>query len=188
MSRAEIIIAGFGGQGILYLGQVLAQAACNVGRKVSWLPSYGPEMRGGTANCMVVISDREIYSPMVLTPDVLLTMNKPSLVRFENTVKPTGLVILNKDMIDVQVSRNDINQLWVQTDTIAKEFGNPKISNMVALGCLVGATGIIELDEVINALESSFPSNKLELVAENKEALRRGYTCAGNGGTIYGKY
>jgi len=178
MSRAEIIIAGFGGQGILYLGQVLAQAACNVGRKVSWLPSYGPEMRGGTANCMVVISDREIYSPVITAPDVLLTMNKPSLAKFESAVKPGGLVILNKDMIDVQVGRNDVTQLWVPADTIAKEIGNTKTSNMVALGCLVGAAGVIELDEVINALESSFPSNKRALAADNKEALRRGFACA----------
>ena len=187
MTSIEIIIAGFGGQGILFLGLMLAQAASNIGKKVCWLPSYGPEMRGGTANCMVVISVREIYSPMVLTPDVLLTMNKPSLVKFESAVKPEGLIILNKDMIDVKVNRNDVNQLWVPADTIAMEFGNPKISNMVALGCLVGATHIIELDEVINALESSFPSNKRELIAENKEALRRGYTCAGNGGIIHGK-
>ena len=180
MAPVEITIAGFGGQGILFLGQTLAQAACNVGKKVTWLPSYGPEMRGGTANCMVVISDREIYSPMILTPDVLLTMNKPSLVKFESAVKPGGLIILNQDMIDKQVGRDDVKQVWVPADTIAEEIGNPKISNMVALGCLAGAIGIIELDEIINALESSFPSDKRELAMNNKEALRRGFARARN--------
>jgi len=177
MTSVEIVIAGFGGQGILFLGQMLAQAAGNVGKKVSWLPSYGPEMRGGTAHCMVVISDREIYSPMVFTPDILLTMNKPSLVRFESKVKPNGLILLNKDMIDVQVSRNDVKQLWVPADTIAGELGNPKISNMVALGSLLGATGIVELDGVITAIENSFPSNKRDLAADNMEALKKGFVC-----------
>ena len=187
MASFEVTIAGFGGQGILFLGQALAQAAANVGRKVSWLPSYGPEMRGGTANCMVVVSDREIYSPMISNPDALLTMNKPSLARFESAVKPGGLIVLNQDMVDEQVGRDDVNQVWVPADTIAKEIGNPKTGNMVVLGCLLGATDILKLDDVIDALESCFPSDKRELAEDNKEALRRGFDWQRRGGTTRGK-
>lgn len=175
MASCKITISGFGGQGILFLGQMLCYAASDIGRKVSWLPSYGPEMRGGTANCMVEISDTEIYSPLILNPDVLLAMNKPSLVRFEKAVKPGGVIILNKDMIDIKVNREDVKQVWISANKIAENLGNTKVSNMVALGALIGVTGIIELDDVLKAIEKKLPANKREALQVNKEALSLGY-------------
>lgn len=175
MSTKEIIIAGFGGQGILYMGQMLSYAANELGKQVSWLPSYGPEMRGGTANCMVCISDEDVNSPLVLEPDVLVAMNKPSLVRFEKAVKPVGTLVLNRDLIDIEPTRNDLRVRWVSADAIAAELGNPKIANMAALGTLIGALDIITLDQAVETVRNNTPASKAKTLAVNLEALRRGY-------------
>ncbi len=175
MSTMEMIIAGFGGQGILYMGQMLSHAANDLGKNVSWLPSYGPEMRGGTANCMVCISDEDVNSPLVLEPDVLVAMNKPSLVRFEKTVKPGGTLVLNRDLIDIEPARSDLRIYWVPADTIASELGNLKIANMAALGTLIGTLDIITLEQAVQTVSNNTPANKKNTLSVNLEALRRGY-------------
>ena len=176
MRSYEMIMSGFGGQGILFMGQMLAYAACDADKTVSWLPSYGPEMRGGTCNCMTIIGDSEIYSPLVWHPDLLVAMNKPSLVRFEETVKSGGIIILNQDLVDIPVTRSDVRQVWVPADTIAEELGNSKISNMAALGTLIGATGLLPLTYVESVVERKMKnSGKAAAVPVNLEAMRRGY-------------
>lgn len=175
MSTTEMIIAGFGGQGILFMGQMLSHAANDLEKKVSWLPSYGPEMRGGTANCMVCVSDEDVNSPLVLEPDVLVAMNKPSLVRFEKAVKPGGTLVLNRDLIDIEPTRSDLRVYWVAADTIAAELGNPKIANMAALGTLIGTLDIITLDQAIETVRANTPAAKADTLGINLEALRRGY-------------
>lgn len=175
MTSYEMIMSGFGGQGILFMGQMLSYAACDAGKKVSWLPSYGPEMRGGTCNCMTIIGDEEIFSPLVWHPDLLVAMNKPSVVRFENVVKTNGVIILNSDMVDIPVTRTDVRQIWVPADSIAAELKNSKISNIAALGALIGATSLLTLDQVIAAIEKKLPASKKAALGVNIEALKRGY-------------
>lgn len=175
MSSYEMIMSGFGGQGILFMGQMLSYAACDAGKKVSWLPSYGPEMRGGTCNCMTIVGDGEIYSPLVWNPDLLVAMNKPSLVRFEQAVKPGGIIILNQDLVDIQVTRTDVLQVWIPADQIAADLGNSRISNVAALGAMIGATGLLTLDEVTAAIEKKLPASKKAALPVNIEALKRGY-------------
>ena len=181
MATTEMIIAGFGGQGILYMGQMLSHAANDLGKKVSWLPSYGPEMRGGTANCMVCVSDEEVNSPLVLEPDVLVAMNKPSLVRFEKSLKPGGALILNRDLIDIEPTRSDLAVHWVSADTIAAELGNPKIANMAALGTLIGTLDIITLEQAVRTVTENTPASKMGTLSVNLEALRRGYEISSAG-------
>lgn len=175
MKSCEIIIAGFGGQGILFMGQMLSYAANDLGLNVCWLPSYGPEMRGGTANCMVTYSDTEIYSPMVLKADVVVAMNKPSMVRFEKLLKPGGLLLLNTDMIDIEPTRTDVRIVRVAADSIAERAGNAKASNMVALGAFIRATGDITLEQVESTIHKKTPANRLSSIPVNIEALRQGY-------------
>ncbi len=175
MGTTEMIIAGFGGQGILYMGQMLSYAANDLGKKVSWLPSYGPEMRGGTANCMVCISDEEINSPLVLEPSLLVAMNKPSLIRFEGAVTAGGTLVLNRDLIDIEPTRGDLDACWVPADTIASELGNPKIANMAALGALIGTLGIVTLEQAVQTLSRHTPAGKENTLFVNIEAMRCGY-------------
>jgi 2-oxoglutarate ferredoxin oxidoreductase subunit gamma len=170
-----MIIAGFGGQGILFMGQVLAHAANDAERNVSWLPSYGPEMRGGTANCMLCISDEAINSPLVLRPNVLVAMNKPSLQRFQSQIAVGGWLVINEDMVDIEAERNDIKIIKVKADSIAAELGNPKIANMVALGALIGFTDIISLEETIEAFHEMVPEEKAKIIPLNDQALKRGF-------------
>ena len=178
MSTTEMIIAGFGGQGILFMGQMLSHAANDLGKKVSWLPSYGPEMRGGTANCMVCVSDEDVNSPLVLELDVLVAMNKPSLVRFERAVRLGGTLVLNRDLIDIEPARNDLKVYWVPADTIAVELGNPRIANMAALGTLIGTLDIITLEQAMETVRANTPPAKADTLGVNLEALRRGYEIA----------
>lgn len=175
MSTTEVIIAGFGGQGILFMGQMLAHIASDLGKKVSWLPSYGPEMRGGTANCMICISDQDVNSPLVLEPDILVSMNKPSLLRFETAVKKGGTIILNKDLIDIKPKRSDLKVHWVPADSIALELGNPKIANMAALGALIGILDIISIEQSMDTIELNTPPSKINTLSSNLRALRLGY-------------
>ena len=171
----RIMFAGFGGQGLLFAGKVIATAGLIDGREVTWLPSYGPEMRGGTANCMVCVSDEDVNSPLVLEPDVLVAMNKPSLVRFEKAVKSGGTLVLNRDLIDIEPARSDLKVHWVPADAIAAELGNPKIANMAALGTLIGTLDIITLEQAMETVRANTPAAKADTLAVNLEALRRGY-------------
>ena len=170
----DVIMAGFGGQGILLIGKMLAYAGMHQGKEVSWLPSYGPEMRGGTCNCTVVISDRPVGSPVIQSPRAVLAMNLPSLEKFESSVKPGGLLIVNSSLISREPGRKDIRVLKVPANDIAVELGNPKGANMVALGAYLGATQAVNLEEMESLIRETFAS-KPKVVEANVIALKRGY-------------
>lgn len=175
----ELIVAGFGGQGIMFIGQLLAYAGMMEGKKVSWLPSYGPEMRGGTANCCVVISEDEVCSPIVTEPSSLIVMNQPSLDKFEQAVRPGGLLVLNSSLIGRKSARADLRVVEIPANRIAGELGNDKVANMVALGALIKCTGAVQVDSLRRALRKVLPPHRHELVPVNESALERGLVFAG---------
>lgn len=177
MSYNEIVIAGFGGQGVMSIGSTMAEAAMSEGLNVSWLPSYGPEMRGGTANCNVVISDGEIISPIVLEPTELIAMNLPSLDKFEPAVKPGGLILVNKSIIERKVERDDVRTVYVPSQEIAAELGNMRVANMVMLGAFIEATKLLKFETVVDMLRNIFTGRKAKLVEINEFALQRGADC-----------
>lgn len=170
----DVIMAGFGGQGILLIGKMLAYAGMHEGKEVSWLPSYGPEMRGGTCNCTVVISDRPVGSPVIQSPRAVVAMNLPSLDKFEADVRPGGLLLINSSLIERGAARDDVEVLLVPANEIANELGNPRGANMVALGAYLGATGAVSLEEVEEVVRETFAA-KPKLIDVNLEALHRGY-------------
>ncbi|ADL07598.1 2-oxoacid:acceptor oxidoreductase family protein [Thermosediminibacter oceani] len=172
--KVEVIMAGFGGQGIMLMGEILAHSAMLEGREVSWIPSYGPEMRGGTANCMVVVSDKRIPSPIISSPDILVAMNKPSMDKFTPIVKSGGIVILNKALIDEKPARQDIEVIEVDASGIADELGNMKVANMVALGVLVGRTGVVRPETVLKSIDHFLPEHRKNMFEINEKALMRG--------------
>jgi 2-oxoglutarate ferredoxin oxidoreductase subunit gamma len=171
--QSEVIMAGFGGQGILLIGKMLAYAGMHEGKEVSWLPSYGPEMRGGTCNCTVVISDRPVGSPVIRSPRAVLAMNLPSLDKFEPDVRPGGLLLINSSLIDRGSSRDDLTVIEVPANEIANSLGNPRAANMVALGAYLGATGAVSIEEVEAVIRETF-AGKPQLVDLNLQALARG--------------
>jgi 2-oxoglutarate ferredoxin oxidoreductase subunit gamma len=177
--QKEIIIAGFGGQGVLFGGQVLAYAAMDLGKEVTWIPSYGPEMRGGTANCTVVIADEEIGSPLVEHPSLGIALNLPSFDKYEELLAAGGTLVVNKSMVDRGAQRTDISVLFVPCNQIAEEIGDRKLLNMVAVGALLGALPEIGLPDVEKALEHHLPARHRDLLPKNYEALRRGQRVAG---------
>ena len=170
----DVIMAGFGGQGILLIGKMLAYAGMHQGKEVSWLPSYGPEMRGGTCNCTVVISDRPVGSPVIQSPRAVLAMNLPSLEKFESSIKPGGLLLINSSLIAKEPQRTDVKVLKVPANDIANDLHNPKGANMVALGAYLGATHAVALEEMEALVRETFAS-KPKVVEANIAALRRGY-------------
>ncbi|WP_434133554.1 2-oxoacid:acceptor oxidoreductase family protein [Sporomusa sphaeroides] len=169
----EIICAGFGGQGVLLIGRLVTYAGMLADKQVSWMPAYGPEMRGGTASCSVIISDAEVASPVVSQPTVLVAMNQPSLEKFEPTVQAGGVVIINKSLIEVSASRDDVTAYCVPLNELALEVGNTRYANMVALGALIGATDMVPLEEVRKTLAKNF-AKKPEVVEPNMQAVMRG--------------
>ena len=173
----EVIFAGFGGQGMLLAGQFIAYAGLNEGKNVSWLPSYGPEMRGGTANCSVIVSSEEIGSPVIVEPDALIVMNRPSLEKFEKTVKKGGTLIINSSLIDVKATRDDIHVIYVPANGIAEEIGNTKVANMVILGAYIEKSGVVNVKSVLGVIEKKMGAKKAHLVPINEEALKRGAAC-----------
>jgi len=170
----DVILAGFGGQGILLIGKMLAYAGMNEGKEVSWLPSYGPEMRGGTCNCTVVISDRAVGSPVIQSPRAVLAMNLPSLDKFEPDLRPGGVLLVNTSLIEREPGRDDVTVVKVPANQVANDLGNPRGANMVALGAFVGATGAVSLEEIERVLRETFAS-KPKVIDVNVEALHRGY-------------
>jgi 2-oxoglutarate ferredoxin oxidoreductase subunit gamma len=172
--QQEVIIAGFGGQGVLFAGQLLSYTALDEGKEVTWFPSYGPEMRGGTANCTVVISDEEIGSPLVNRPTAVLAMNLPSLEKFENLVKEGGVLVVNASMVNREVQRNDIKIVSIPANEIAMELGSERATNMVMLGALLGNLDLLSLEALDKALDNHLPERHKKLLPMNKEALRRG--------------
>ena len=174
--ETTFIFAGFGGQGVILAAKLLAQAGMYHGLHVTWLPSYGPEMRGGTANCTVVLSDEPIGSPVVDNPTALVAMNLPSLDRFEKAVTESGTVVINSSLISRNIERQDLNALPVPVNDIAISLGNARAANMVALGAVVKATGIVPLDAVKKAMgEMLGKKSGGKIVKVNEQALDAGY-------------
>lgn len=172
--QQEVIIAGFGGQGVLFAGQLLSYTALDEGKKVTWIPSYGPEMRGGTANCTVVVSDEEIGSPFVNNPTAVLAMNLPSLEKFESQVKAGGVLVVNSSMVNRGVERDDIKVVSIPANEIAQDIGSERAVNMVMLGALLGNLDLLSVDAVLTALDNHLPERHKKFLPVNKEALRRG--------------
>jgi 2-oxoglutarate ferredoxin oxidoreductase subunit gamma len=175
--QSEAMFAGFGGQGILLGGKILAQAAMVQGLEVAWVPSYGPEMRGGTAYCMVVISDRPIGSPIVKRPNHLIAMNRPSLEKFAPLVKPGGVVLINSSLVSIGSGRTDVDELVVPVTDIAKSLGNVKVANIVALAAFVTRSGIVDFDLLRESAKAEF-AQKGDLLALNMAALEQGKNAA----------
>ncbi len=172
--QTEIILAGFGGQGIMFAGQILSYAAMDAGKEVTWIPSYGPEMRGGTANCTVTIADEEIGSPLVQYPPAALVMNLPSLDKYEPTIKPGGVLVVNASMVDRTPARTDITSVCVPCNQIAEELGSPRLANMVAIGALLAALPVLSVADIEKALNAHMPGRHKNLLPKNMEALRKG--------------
>ncbi len=175
--RKEIILAGFGGQGVMSMGKNLVEAAVNEDLEASWVPSYGPEMRGGTANCTVILSDGSIGAPLVETPTEVIAMNRPSLLKFESSLAPGGTIFINSSIISDKVSRGDIDAIYVPCDDIAEELGNPKVSNMVMLGAYIAKTKVLKAVTVKEMIREMFSGKKEQLIDLNLEALERGMRC-----------
>ena len=175
--KKEIIISGFGGQGGLAIGKNLAEAGMAEGLNVTWAPSYGPEMRGGTANCSVVLSDKAIGSPVFARSTELIALNEPSLVKFEAGVLPGGTVFVNSDVVTDKVSRPDLTAYYIPCSKIAEEVGNPKVANMVMLGAYVAATKILKPETIETMIQEMFTGPKAKFVPLNIEAFHRGMAC-----------
>jgi len=170
----RIIISGFGGQGVMLIGRLLAYAGMIEGKKVAWMPSYGPEMRGGTANCTVIISSEEIASPVVPDPMSIIAMNKPSLDKFEPTVQKDGLILVNSSLVEQKVNRKDVSVVKVPANDIANELGNTRVANMIALGAYIKKSEVVKLETIFKALEKALTGPKQKLIDINKQALKQG--------------
>jgi len=171
--KEEIVMAGFGGQGIMFMGKLVAYAGMLEGKNVTWLPSYGPEMRGGTANCTVILSTRRIGSPYVTEPSSAIIMNTPSMDRFEHAVKPNGFILLNSSIINREVKRKDVKVVKISASVIAKDLGNVHVANMVTLGTFIKVKPIVSINSLLAALDKVLPMRHKDLMAINSVALRR---------------
>ncbi|WP_246017630.1 2-oxoacid:acceptor oxidoreductase family protein [Mesobacillus subterraneus] len=176
----EILIAGFGGQGVMSMGQLIAYAGMNEGKYVSWLPSYGPEQRGGTANCAVVVSEEQVGSPLVSRPSTAIVLNNPSYEKFEPLVKQGGLLVVNASLISKATERSDIKVLNIKATEHANVLGNPKVANMVLLGAFLEETGILSDESILEALKKVLSPEKHSLLGINRRALELGRSLAGN--------
>lgn len=172
--QTEILIAGFGGQGVLFAGQVLAYAAMDAGKEVTWIPSYGPEMRGGTANCTVIIGDEEIGSPLVLNPRGLIAMNLPSFDKYEPLVVPGGALIVNASLVNRSVRRTDLLSTLIPANAIAESLGNKRLTNIVLLGALIAQLPVLTLEDIEESLKDHLPERHRRLLPLNLNALRSG--------------
>ena len=170
----KTVFSGFGGQGVLMMGYVLAVSAMKDGMNVTYLPTYGAEVRGGTANCTVAVSDEEIFSPVASKVDYAVIMNKPSLIKYEGMVKPGGVIFLNSNLIDTLPSRNDVDVVKVPANDIAKELGSDRTINMIMLGALVGKTGITTQDSIMRGLTEIVKSKNASLMDLNRKAMDKG--------------
>ena len=169
----ELIIAGFGGQGVMLIGQMLAYAGLEENKNVLWLPAYGPETRGGFANCTVMLSDDEIYSPITSTPSSLIVMNLPSLDKFEKTLKEGGLIVVNKSLVNRDVHRGDVDKLIIPATEIATELGNVRAANIVIFGAYIEKKKLVSFDTLIGLLPKVF-KGKEKLIPLNEKALLKG--------------
>ena len=174
----EFIFAGFGGQGMLLIGKFMAMACMLDGKHVSWLPSYGPEMRGGTANCSVIVSDEDVASPLVDMADCIVAMNLPSLDKFESHVRPGGTLVINSSIIERKCERTDINVVYCDAMRIAEEVGNPKGANVAILGALLAKEPIVSVDKMVEAIRIELGERKAKFLEGNKKALLAGMEAA----------
>ncbi len=172
--QTEIVFAGFGGQGVLFAGQVLSYAAMDYGKEVTWIPSYGPEMRGGTANCTVIVADEEIGSPLVRNPKAAVIMNLPSLDKYEPMVITGGVLIANTSLINRSLTRTDLEGVMIPAQQIAESIGNKKLLNVVMLGALLQKTPVLPFEAVEDGLKNHLPERHKKLLPMNLEALRQG--------------
>lgn len=171
-----MVFAGFGGQGVLFAGKVVAYAGLIEGRELSWLPSYGPEMRGGTANCSVCLSDEAIGSPLVTNPNVLVAMNRPSLDKFVNDVEPGGVILLDSSLIDVKVERDDVTTYYVPASKLAEENGLKGLANIILIGKLFKEVGFCAEETLDKALQKCIPARKADMLGFNRKAIELGRT------------
>ena len=177
MPATDVVMAGFGGQGLMAIGKILAKAAMDEGLEVTWLPSYGPEMRGGTANCVVVIDDEPIASPIVRRARAAIVMNKQSIDKFEPNLVPDGLLVVNSSLIDRRATRDDIRAVYVPANEVAEREGSARAANMVMLGAYVAATGIVSPGAVEHAIGKTF-EEKPKAAESSVRAFRRGLEAA----------
>ena len=175
--QTEVIMSGFGGQGLMMIGKLLAYAGLEEGKDVTWLPSYGPEMRGGTANCTVVIADHPIGSPLISSPQAALVMNQPSLEKFGPALRKNGLLVINSSMIPVNCDRDDISTFRIKANEIAMELGNGRSANLVMLGAYIGLDETVSHKTLLAAIEKTFESKK-QFVEVNCKTFMRGYELA----------
>ena len=179
MADHGIVIAGFGGQGLLFTGKVLAYGGLLEKRELSWLPSYGPEMRGGTANCNVILSDTPVGSPIVQKPDILMVMNNPSLDKYESAVVPGGKIFVDSSLIERKVKRTDVDVFYVPATAMAAENGLDTLANMILVGKLIRESGIADFSNMDAVLDKIVSAKRQELKAFNKQALEMGYNYKG---------
>ena len=170
----KIILSGFGGQGVMFIGKVLAYAAMEGDLEVCWIPSYGPEMRGGTANCSVIISDEEIHSPVIELADAAIVLNQPSYEKFLPRIKPGGVLVLNSSIVENNKARNDMQIISIPATEIANEMGKPALANMVCLGALVTKLKLLNIDSLQKAMDAVVGKKKPELYEANIEAIKKG--------------
>ena len=175
MKTTQILIAGFGGQGVLFAGKFLAYKGLVQDKQVSWLPSYGPEMRGGTANCSVVLSDMPVGSPIITNPDVLVAMNLPSLQKFVDSVVPGGKIFIDSTLIEAKVERTDVEVFYIPATQMAKDAGFSTLANMILMGKVIKETGAVRFDNNLETLKSFIPAKKEKLIDINCQALQAGY-------------
>ena len=174
--QIEVIIAGFGGQGVLFAGQLLSYAAMDAGKEVTWIPSYGPEMRGGTANCTVIVADEEIGSPLVRHPQAVIAMNLPSLDKYEAALTPGGVLVVNSSMVNREVRRTDIRAVVIPANEIAEGLGDKRMTNMVLLGGLLANLPFLSIQALEKALKEHLPARHHKLLPLNYKALSQGAT------------
>ena len=174
MLEKQVLFAGFGGQGVLSMAKFLAYAAMSAGKNVTWVPSYGPEMRGGTANCLVTISDEEISSPITENPLVAVVLNRPSLDKFEPLVRTGGVLMINSSLVDRVPVRKDLQVLFLQVNKLAEEIDNPQGANMILIGACLNHTNIVKAEKALEYFEEIFEGKSQEVIEKNKVAFRTG--------------
>ena len=175
MATTQILIAGFGGQGVLFAGKLLAYKGLIADKQVSWLPSYGPEMRGGTANCSVIISDEPVGSPIVTNPSVLIAMNKPSLDKFESAVVPGGKIFVDSSLVERKVERDDVEVYYIPATKLASDENLPGLANMIMIGHVIAKAGVMPYENVETTMKKLVPAKKQNLIELNIKAVEIGY-------------
>ena len=178
MATTQILIAGFGGQGVLFTGKCIAYKGLDEGKQLSWLPSYGPEMRGGTANCSVIISEEPVGSPIVSHPDVLMAMNLPSLDKYESETVAGGKIFVDSTLIERKVARTDVEAFYIPATRLAKDAGFPTLANMIMIGKLIRETGMVAYEGIRDALAKVVSAKHADLLEINLKAIEMGYNYA----------